>query len=134
MAQKQTPLYIGTGRHVAALDARTGEELWRTRLPHSGSPVSLIIKGPNIYVGAGGYAYCIDKRYGEIIWENGLKRMGFQAVLMAMEGAAGCSSHGVAAAEVERQRRQQAAFGRRRRQLRGLTVLARMSQSCRRSW
>ena len=112
MSRAKTPLYIGTSRYVAALDSRTGEEIWRTKLSHGGSPVSLIVKGQCLYVGCGGYAYCLDKRTGNIEWENNLRRMGFQAVLLAMEGATSGSSQAAAATtEIIRQRRRAAAAG-----------------------
>ena len=66
MAVRRTPLYIGTNRYIAALDPLTGEELWRTRLPHSGGTVvTIVIKGQNLFVGHAGHAYCLDKRSGQ---------------------------------------------------------------------
>ncbi|HPF39358.1 MAG TPA: PQQ-binding-like beta-propeller repeat protein [Phycisphaerae bacterium] len=106
---KKSLLYIGTHRYVAAIDPATGEELWRTKLPHGGFSVpSILIKGPFLYVGHAGYAYCLSRRYGEIVWENGLKGLGYQTVVMAMEGAEGTSSH-VAAAVAQNQQQAAAA-------------------------
>ncbi|MFH1748470.1 MAG: PQQ-binding-like beta-propeller repeat protein [Planctomycetota bacterium] len=110
MARDPKLLYIGTNRHVAALDPRTGEELWRTRLPRgSGHPVTMIMKGPYIYAGCYGHVYCLDKRTGEILWENGLPKMGFYTVLLALEGASACTSGDAACADADMRRRQQAA-------------------------
>ncbi len=110
MARGQKLLYVGTNRFVAAIDPGTGEERWRTKLPHgSGTVVTLVIKGRNLFVGHAGHAYCLDKRSGEIVWENGLPKMGYHSVLMAMEGAQAASSGGVPAAAAEQQRRQAAA-------------------------
>jgi outer membrane protein assembly factor BamB len=108
-AQTREPksLFVGTGRYVAGLHAQTGEELWRTRLPHGGSViVSLLIGKAYLFVGHAGYLYALDKRLGSILWENGLPRMGFHPVVSAMEGAVGSSSAALAAGErAEQQQR-----------------------------
>lgn len=89
-AGAQAPLYVGTYRFVAALDAQTGDELWRTKLPKCsvGSLVALVIKGDRIYAGCGGQAYCLNKHTGELIWHNKLPKMSFYPVMLALEGAA----------------------------------------------
>ncbi len=106
-------LYVGTSRYVAALVPNTGEERWRIKLPHTGSAiVSLLIGKAYLFVGHAGYIYSIDKRLGSIVWENGLPRMGFHAVLTAMDGAAGSSPTAVAAGQrAEQQQRAAAASG-----------------------
>ena len=105
-------LYIGTNRFVTALNAKTGEESWRTKLPHAGGAVvTILIKDRCLFVGHAGHAYCLDKRTGEILWENGLPKMGYHPVLLAMEGAQGSSSGEVAASWIEQRRRQAAAAG-----------------------
>jgi outer membrane protein assembly factor BamB len=111
MARGRKPLFIGTGRFVAALDAKTGEEIWRTKLPHSGTTpvVTLLLKDNGVYVGHGGRAYCLSQDDGTILWENGLPRMGWGAVLMTMEGATGCYGEGAVAADVETRKRAAAA-------------------------
>jgi outer membrane protein assembly factor BamB len=86
MAKTATPLYVGTNRYVAAVDPRTGEELWRTKLPHAGTAIVTVLVGKAyLFVGHAGHVYCLDKRLGSIIWENGLPRMGFQPVLLASD-------------------------------------------------
>lgn len=108
-SRQQRPLYVGTGRFVAALDQRTGAELWRTKLPHSGSVVvSLAAAKAGLFVGHAGYLYCLDKRAGSIVWENGLRRMGFSAVIPVIEGA-GEPAAIAAAAKAEQQQRAAAA-------------------------
>ena len=110
MARGQTPLYLGTNRHVVAMDPRMGTELWRTKLPHggTGAPVTLLIKGQNIFVGTFGHVYCLDKRNGTIVWENGLPKTGYHSVMLAMEGATGISG-GAVAADTARRRQNAAA-------------------------
>jgi hypothetical protein len=103
MSRNREILYVGTGRFVAAVDAKTGEEIWRTKLPHAmGNIVTIILKDGRLYVGHAGRAYGLNLQDGTIMWENGLAGMGLGAVLMAMEGAQGCTMPGaVAAAEAE---------------------------------
>ncbi len=111
MARRPKLLYVGTRRYVAALDPKTGEEIWRTKLPHAtGSVVTLLVTDKCLFVGHGGHAYALDKRTGEILWENGLSRMGYGPVLLAMEGVPGpCSAD--LAASIDQQRRQGSAAG-----------------------
>ena len=106
MARSRRCLYVGTSRYVAALDPQTGGEIWRTKLPHSGGAVvTILIHDRHLYVGHAGHAYCLDKSSGDILWENGLPKMGFNPVLLAMEGAQAASTGGVAAhRSMQRQR------------------------------
>ena len=99
-------LYVGTNRFVIALDPRTGDEQWRTRLTlgTAGCVVHILIKDERLFVGSYGRAYCLERETGEIVWENKLPKTGFHAVLLAMTGAEGTSAHGGAvAAECLRQ-------------------------------
>lgn len=110
MAAKRDTLYVGVGRCVIALDAKTGDEMWRTKLPHSGSSVvAILLKNGCLYVGHCGRAYGLDARTGDILWENGLRGTGWGPVLMAMEGAHGCTPPGVGAAYAEIESRRRAA-------------------------
>jgi outer membrane protein assembly factor BamB len=102
MAKNREVLYVGTGRTVLALHPKTGEEVWRTTLPHGGSQVvTLLLKEGSLYVGHAGRAYRLDAQSGEILWHNGLPRTGWGSVLLTMEGAHGCTAPGVAAADAE---------------------------------
>lgn len=106
MARSNTPLYIGTNRFVAALDPRTGEELWRTKLPKSagGGPVTLQIKDRNIYAGYNGEVFCLAKNDGAIVWHNELRGMGYHPILLAMQGASGSTDGAVIAADDRRRK------------------------------
>jgi glucose dehydrogenase len=97
MAGAMKNLYVGTNRWVAAINPRTGEEHWRTKLPKGriGNPVTMLVEGQHLYVGHYGHVFCLDKRTGSILWQNSLSRMGFHPVLLAMEGVAGCSGSGL---------------------------------------
>ncbi len=82
-------IYVGTGRYVAALDASSGTEMWRTKLPSAMSNiVSLMLDGPSLYVGHSGCVYRLNAQTGAIEWQNGLPRTGHGAVIMA---AVSCS-------------------------------------------
>jgi outer membrane protein assembly factor BamB len=112
MSRNDTPLYVGTNGIVAALDPGTGEELWRTKLPRGagmGEPVTLVIKGEHLYAGSYGQVWCLNKRDGVVLWRNGLPKMGYHAVLLAMEDADAASAQDVAAAAAWRRRQQQTA-------------------------
>lgn len=94
-------LFVGTGRFVIGLDAVSGAEVWRAKLPHaSGNIVTLMLGRDCLFVGHSGRAYALNPRSGEIIWENGLPKTGYSAVMLAMEGAAMGSSAAAAAAQM----------------------------------
>lgn len=100
MARDPEVLYVGTGRHVAALYRDTGVEIWRTPLPTGASGVvSLLLKGKQLFVGHSGRVYCLDADSGRLLWENGLPRTGYNPVIMTMAGV-GASAAFVTAANV----------------------------------
>lgn len=89
MPRRSTPLYFGTNRFVAAVNSRTGEELWRTRLPHGGGSIVTVLVGrAYLFAGHAGHVYCLDKRLGSVLWENDLPKMGYHTVLLAIEAKA----------------------------------------------
>jgi outer membrane protein assembly factor BamB len=110
-ARQPQPLCIGTNRWVAMLDPRTGTEQWRTRLPHGGAIVSLLLKKSRLFVGHAGYVYCLDVRNGGILWENGLPRMGYHPVMPMMDGAIGSATAALAAGYLAERRKRAAAAG-----------------------
>ena len=105
MARIKNVLYVATHRFVAAVEPKTGEEVWRTKLPHGGSAVpTMVLKGDHIYIGHAGYVYCLDRRMGQVLWENDLPKMGFQSVVLAMEGATAAATGAVTAVQAAQQR------------------------------
>lgn len=68
-------LYIGVGGHAVAIDARTGEELWRTKLK-TGATVTVHPVGARVFAGANGELYCLDAASGNILWHNKLPGLG----------------------------------------------------------
>ncbi|UCF04436.1 MAG: PQQ-binding-like beta-propeller repeat protein [bacterium] len=59
--------FRGLDKHVYALDARSGETVWKRKLPDALS-TSPSIYDDRVYVGAfNGYIYCLSKRTGEML-------------------------------------------------------------------
>ena len=112
MTRDPAPLYIGTNGFVAALDPRTGEEFWRTKLPKCGGmgePVAMILKDQHIFAGAHGQVWCLDARDGSVVWRNGLPKLGYHTVLLALEGADAATGSDALTTAVVRRRQQDAA-------------------------
>ena len=72
-------LYIGVGGHVVAVDANSGEEVWRTKLKGA-MFVTVIERDGRIFGGANGELFCLDADSGEIVWHNKLKGLGLGLV------------------------------------------------------
>ncbi|HKQ49593.1 MAG TPA: PQQ-binding-like beta-propeller repeat protein [Phycisphaerae bacterium] len=102
MIKNRERLYVGSRRYVAALDAQTGEEIWRTKFASGTSAVvTMLLKGNRLFVGHSGHAYGLDAGTGAILWTNELPKMGFNPVMLAMEGASECASQAAVAAGAE---------------------------------
>jgi outer membrane protein assembly factor BamB len=74
-------VYVGLKATVAALDRRTGAEVWRTPLKggvgRSTSFVTLYRDGDILYAGVGGEVWALDPKSGAILWHNPLKGFGY---------------------------------------------------------
>jgi outer membrane protein assembly factor BamB len=74
-------VYVGLKATVAALDRRTGTEVWRTPLKggvgRSSSFVTLYRDGDILYAGVGGEVWALDPKSGAIVWHNPLKGFGY---------------------------------------------------------
>ena len=90
-------LYAAMDKNVAAIDAATGAELWRRKLPKGGGLVNMLIKGDFLYVSSDGYVYCMERFMGEILWRNDMKKLGFGAVMLAMPDASPTNAAAAAA-------------------------------------
>ena len=77
------PLYIGVGGHVVAIDNRTGEEIWRTKLKSSSSFVTISQFEGLLLAGASGELFCLNPKGGEVLWHNKLKGLGLGVVAFA---------------------------------------------------
>jgi outer membrane protein assembly factor BamB len=72
-------LYIGIGGHIVAIQASTGEEIWRTKLRRT-SFVTVCVRPGAIFGGAAGHLYCLDPATGALRWHNGLDGLGTSLV------------------------------------------------------
>jgi outer membrane protein assembly factor BamB len=85
-------LYIGTNGHVAAIDPRTGKELWRTKLGNSvlSAPtrqdVSVLEHQGLVFAGSYGHLFCLNASSGETLWHNELGGLGHNDVTLAIAG------------------------------------------------
>ena len=90
------PLFIGVGGHAVAIDNRTGEEIWRTKLKSSASFVTISLVEGQLLVGASGELFCLNPKTGEVLWHNKLKGLGLGVV--AFTGSDAMAQYAVAAA------------------------------------
>ncbi len=104
MAQN-TPeiLYAGTNKTVIAIDAATGAELWRRKLPKGGGLVNILIKGDMLYVSSDGYVYGLERYMGEIVWRNDMKGLWYSPVMLAMVDATSQNPAAFSAAQMQAQ-------------------------------
>lgn len=68
-------MYVGIAGSVVALDCRTGNERWRTRLKRS-SYLMLVSDGEHILASTAGEVFCLDPTTGRILWHNRMKGLG----------------------------------------------------------
>jgi outer membrane protein assembly factor BamB len=99
MASKSETIFVGTRGFVAALDAESGEQVWRTRFPTcaASSQLTMLLKGGRLFVGYADRAYCLESNTGAILWTNDVGASDDQSVRLAMPGATECVSEGVVA-------------------------------------
>ena len=100
MARAGGTLYLGVGGHVVAIDAATGEEIWRTKLK-STTFTTVWSDGKRVYAGAQGEVFCVDAAAGNVLWLNTLKGLGRGIVAFpgsGLEAAAAVAAAQAAAA------------------------------------
>ena len=78
---------------MAAIDPKTGREVWRTELPSAGffagtssSDVCVLEHEGQVFVGCNGYVFALDGATGDVLWENGLEGMGHNDVTLSIAG------------------------------------------------
>ncbi len=79
-------IYIGTYQHVAAIDLKTGAEVWRTELPKGHYFVAVLEVDGRVIAGSGGYVYALDAQTGKILWTNELQGLRLGTVALAAAG------------------------------------------------
>jgi outer membrane protein assembly factor BamB len=73
--EPQVLVYVGIKSSVLALDARTGDEVWRT--PLRGSDFTTVLwDGEALFAANYGEVFRLDPRSGAVMWHNELKGLG----------------------------------------------------------
>jgi outer membrane protein assembly factor BamB len=93
---------IGIKGTVLALDAATGQELWRTPLK-GWDFTTLVREGDRIFAAAAGEVCCLDVETGAVLWKNTLKGMGFGIVSIATSTASQAEAQAPAAVRHKRE-------------------------------
>lgn len=103
----RTIIYVGIKHFVVALDARTGAEVWRTKLKGSDF-VTVLWDGETLVAANSGEVWGIDEKSGAVMWHNELKGLGRGLVSLVSSRTPGPSGPGDALAgkyrSIEQQR------------------------------
>lgn len=79
-------VFLGINGSVIALDEKTGDQVWATKLKGSDF-VNLVLNENKLYATAKGEIFCLDPGIGKILWQNPLKGMGHGLVCIAAPGS-----------------------------------------------
>jgi outer membrane protein assembly factor BamB len=85
-------LFIGCNGNVAAIDASSGAELWRTKLKPgvlsatNYEDVAVLDHEGKVYAGCNGHLFCLDAESGAILWHNELNGFGHNDVTLSIGG------------------------------------------------
>ena len=85
--QPQQLLHVGIRSSVVALDARTGEEVWRRALKGV-SFVHVARHEDAVFASNRGEIWCLDALTGDVRWHNPMKGFGLGIASMATESGA----------------------------------------------
>lgn len=77
------PVYVGIGGSVLALDASTGQELWRQKINSGATYTTVALVRGRLFATASGELWCLDPATGTVIWHNRLKGLGVGYVSIA---------------------------------------------------
>src|SRR5262245_30062882 len=88
---QRTMIHVGIGGSVVALNAKTGEEVWRTPLKGNDFVNVVALEGM-LYAAAKGRVFALDPATGRVLWENKLKGLGLGFVTFAQAGQAAPSA------------------------------------------
>ena len=100
MPQQSPPspfVFVGIASSVVALDKKSGEIAWSTKLRAS-SLVSLLHDGPHVFAVSSGEISCLAAATGAVLWHNPLKGYGRGFAILA-----GATSDGIAGAQAVEQ-------------------------------
>ena len=102
-------LFVGVHKSVLAIDQRSGEIKWETKLPGTGlgdSFVNVFFDGGCVFAHGKGVLCCLNPESGEIKWQNPLTGYGFGIATMVSVNS---SSGNLAAILRRKEEEQQAA-------------------------
>ncbi|MEW6349401.1 MAG: PQQ-binding-like beta-propeller repeat protein [Thermodesulfobacteriota bacterium] len=80
-------LFVGIRSHVLALDRRSGNEIWTTKLERGPWSfdcfVNVLFDRDSVFAETGGMLYCLDPETGRIKWKNRLTGCGYGIASLA---------------------------------------------------
>jgi outer membrane protein assembly factor BamB len=88
------PVYVGIGGSVLALDASTGQELWRQKINSGATYTTVALVRGRLFATASGELWCLDPATGTVIWHNRLKGLGVGYVSIAGAEGSGAAMAG----------------------------------------
>lgn len=100
-------IFVGIKNSVIAVDARTGDEVWRAKL--KGSFVTVLWDGEFLVAATNGEVFGLDPRDGTIIWHNQMKGLGLGFVSLASSREPTTTSSPVVAAAAHHRAQQSSA-------------------------
>jgi len=104
----RTIIYVGIKSSVVALDLKSGEEVWRTKLKGYDF-VTVLWDGQALVAANAGEVFALDPESGAILWNNKLKGLGMGVVSLASSRVPTDPNATVPGAATTRQRAQAAA-------------------------
>jgi outer membrane protein assembly factor BamB len=104
----RTLIFVGIKNSVIAVDARTGDEVWRAKLRGMTDFVTVLWDGEFLVAATYGEVFGLDWRDGTITWHNKMKGLGLGLVTLASSRAPTTTSD-TATVAAARLRAQQAA-------------------------
>jgi outer membrane protein assembly factor BamB len=100
-------IFAGIKSSIVAVDVRTGNEVWQTKLKGSDF-VTVLWDGESLIAANAGELFALDPETGAVLWHNPLKGMGLGLVSLASSRAPTTGGDG-SPASVKQQRNAQAA-------------------------
>src|SRR3954470_10840279 len=90
-------LYVGVRGYVTAVDKKSGETLWHTKLKTSFAVsgegfVTLLVEDGRVFAHTYGRLFCLETESGDILWENELQGLGYGIASLAVEGSSSSTS------------------------------------------
>jgi outer membrane protein assembly factor BamB len=94
----RTLIFVGIKNSVVALDARTGDEVWRAKLRGMSDFVTVHWDGEFLVAATFGELFGLDARDGSITWHNKMQGLGLGIVSLASSRAPTATGSPVVAA------------------------------------